>query len=170
VPDADACAELSRAILYPEVTALHGARLRAHAAHYSPQVRVRASTGLAIPASTYYEALALRAPLLRRFCAQVFARCDVLHTPTLAIAVPRYADVEAGSGPALWQMLAGLVRCTAPFNYLGLPAVTVPSGCTDDGLPAGVQLVGRPFDEALLLRVAAEHEARVAQPGRSARE
>jgi aspartyl-tRNA(Asn)/glutamyl-tRNA(Gln) amidotransferase subunit A len=162
VPDADVYAELSRAVLYPEVTALHGSRLRAHAARYSPQVRVRASTGLAIPASTYCEALALRAPLLRRFCAQVFTRCDVLHTPTLAIPVPRYADVEAGSGPALWQMLAGLVRCTAPFNYLGLPALTVPSGCTDNGLPAGVQLVGRPFDEGLLLRVAAAHEARVA--------
>ena len=59
VPDAPAMAELSRAIVYAEATALHGAWLRERPDDYSPQVRVRASTGLAIPASIYLEALTL---------------------------------------------------------------------------------------------------------------
>ena len=154
VPEPEPLAELSRAVLYAEATALHGEWLRTAADRYSPQVRVRALTGLAIPASTYYEALCLRGLLLREFVSQAFRDCDVLLMPTLVIPVPRFADVDVGTGPALWDTLARLVQNTAPFNYLGLPALSVPAGCTANGLPASVQLVGRPFDEATLLRAA----------------
>jgi aspartyl-tRNA(Asn)/glutamyl-tRNA(Gln) amidotransferase subunit A len=58
-----------------------------------------------------------------------------------------------------------MVRCTAPFNYLGLPAIAVPGAKTGDGMRASVQLVGRPFAEGLLLRVAAAHE-RASLPSR----
>jgi aspartyl-tRNA(Asn)/glutamyl-tRNA(Gln) amidotransferase subunit A len=159
VPDVEAMSELSRAIVYAEATALHGAWLRSRAEVYSPQVRVRASTGLAIPASIYLEALLLRIPLLRRFVGEVFGRCDVLHTATLPIPVPRLAEVDAGAGPELWRILSLLVRCTAPVNYLGLPALAVPAARTRNGLRASVQLIGRPFAEGMLLRVAAVHEA-----------
>jgi aspartyl-tRNA(Asn)/glutamyl-tRNA(Gln) amidotransferase subunit A len=54
----------------------------------------------------------------------------------------------------MWEKIAVLVRCTAPFNYLGLPALSVPCGFTDNGLPTGFQLVGRPFAEATLLSIA----------------
>jgi aspartyl-tRNA(Asn)/glutamyl-tRNA(Gln) amidotransferase subunit A len=158
VPAAESLAELSRAIAYSEAAALHGAWLRNRPGSYSPQVRVRASTGVAIPASIYVEALLLRMPLLERFVATVFDHCDVLHTPTLPIPVPRLADVDAGTGLSMWTTLGRLVHCTAPFNYLGLPALAVPAAKTDDGMRASVQLVGRPFSERLLLRVAAAHE------------
>ena len=88
----------------------------------------------------------------------MFDHCDVLHTPTLPIPVPRLADVDAGTGLSMWTTLGRLVHCTAPFNYLGLPALAVPAAKTDDGMRASVQLVGRPFSERLLLRVAAAHE------------
>ena len=154
VPEPEPLAELSRAVLYAEATALHGQWLRTASERYSPQVRVRALTGLAIPASTYYEALCLRGRLLREFVSKALRDCDVLLMPTLVIPVPRFADVDVGSGPALWETLALLVQNTAPFNYLGLPALSVPAGRTANGLPAGVQLVGRPFDESTLLRAA----------------
>lgn len=58
----------------------------------------------------------------------------------------------------MWAVIARLVQCTAPFNYLGLPALAVPAGFTADGLPVSMQLVGRPFAEATLLRAAAAYE------------
>lgn len=158
VPAPEHLTELSRALVYSEAAAVHGPWLREHAADYSPQVRVRAATGLAIPAAAYLQARQLRPVLLRRFVEHVFARCDVLHLPTLGIAVPTLAETDVGSAAAMWDKIAVLVRCTAPFNYLGLPALTVPCGFTDDGLPTGFQLVGRPFAEATLLRVAHVYE------------
>jgi aspartyl-tRNA(Asn)/glutamyl-tRNA(Gln) amidotransferase subunit A len=158
VPDIAPMAELSRAIVYSEATGLHAHWLRDRPQLYSPQVRVRASTGLGIPASVYVEALLLRMPLLRRFVADVFSQCDVLHTPTLPIATPTMAETDVGGGEALWRTLSRLVYCTAPFNFLGLPALSVPGALAANGMPTGVQLVGRPFSESVLLRVAAAHE------------
>jgi aspartyl-tRNA(Asn)/glutamyl-tRNA(Gln) amidotransferase subunit A len=147
-------AELSRAVLYAEATALHSYWLRTAPELYSPQVRVRASTGLAIPASRYVEALLLRGRLLREFVTTAFRDCDVLLMPTLVIPVPKFSEVDVGAGPALWETMARLVQNTAPFNYLGLPAIAVPAGRTANGLPASIQLVAKPFDEATLLRAA----------------
>lgn len=164
VPDAAPLAELSRAIVYSEATALHAPRLRAHASRYTPQVRLRASTGLAIPGTTLLEALRLRLPLLRRFVQEVFVRCDVLHTPTLPIPVPRRDETDVGAGAAMWAILGKLVHCTAPFNYLGLPAIAVPAGLDARGLPLSAQFVARPFGEATLLQVAAVQQHRGPMP------
>lgn len=164
VPDAAPLAELSRAIVYSEATALHAPRLRAHASRYTPQVRVRASTGLAIPGTVLLEALRLRLPLLERFVREVFGRCDVLHTPTLPIPVPRRDETDVGAGTALWEILAKLVHCTAPFNYLGLPAIAVPAGLDARGLPLSAQYVARPFGEATLLQVAAVQQRSLPMP------
>jgi len=158
VPDVAEMSELSRAIVYSEATALHAPWLRSRGERYTPQVRVRASTGLAIPAAVYLEALQLRIPLLQRFVESVFSRCDVLLTPTLPIPVPRRDETDVGAGASLWQILSRLVHCTAPFNYLGLPAITVPAGLDARGLPMGAQYVARPYAEATLLRVAAAQQ------------
>lgn len=158
VPDVRAMAELSRAVVYSEATALHAAWLRSRGDEYTPQVRVRASTGLAIPAPLYLEALQLRLPLLEQFVSTVFARCDVLLTPTLPLCTPRRADTDVGAGPELWRTLSRLVRFTAPFNYLGVPALSMPAGFDAQGLPIGMQLVAAPFGESRLLQFAAVHE------------
>jgi aspartyl-tRNA(Asn)/glutamyl-tRNA(Gln) amidotransferase subunit A len=146
-------------IVYAEAAALHGAWLRTRADEYSPQVRARILTGLALPAPLYLEALQLRAGLLRRFVEQVFSECDVMATPTLAPRVPTIEETDVGAGASMWQLLARLVRCTAPFNYLGVPALAVPTGPDANGLPTSLQLVARPFAENRLLTVAAALES-----------
>jgi aspartyl-tRNA(Asn)/glutamyl-tRNA(Gln) amidotransferase subunit A len=159
LPEAGHLTEMGRAVIYAEATAMHERWLREHWQTYSPQVRVRAATGLAIPAMTYVQALHLRPQLLRSFVEQVFSQCDVLHAPTLAIPVPTIAETDVGGGEAMWQVIGQLVHCTGPLNYLGLPALSVPAGFTANGLPTGYQLIGRPFDEALLLQAAAAYES-----------
>ncbi|MBU6377927.1 MAG: amidase [Gammaproteobacteria bacterium] len=159
VPGAALLAELSRAVVYPEATALHAAALRARGSDYTAQVRVRASTGLAIPGTTYLEALQLRLPLLERVVGEVFGACELLITPALPVRVPRRDETDIGAGPQLWQLLGRLVQCTAPFNFLGVPALSMPAGRDDRGLPVGMQLVAAPFAESTLLRAAAVHQA-----------
>lgn len=154
VPSPEHLTELSRVLVYSEASAVHGPWLRDHAAGYSPQVRMRAATGLAIPAAAYQQAQQLRVRLLRQFVETAFASCDVLFLPTLGIQVPTLEETDVGSAAAMWDKIAALVRCTAPFNYLGLPALSVPCGFTANGLPTSFQLVARPFAESTLLRLA----------------
>ena len=158
VPSSEHLTELSRVLVYAEATAIHGARLRERAADYSPQVRVRAASGLGIPAPVYAQALQQRPGLVRQFVETVFAHCDVLHLPTLGIPAPTIAETDVGGAAVMWEKIAVMVRCTAPFNYLGLPALAVPCGFTDNGLPTSFQLAARPFAEATLLRVAHAYE------------
>jgi len=158
VADPSELTELSRAIVYPEAAAAHAHWLRTRPQDYSPQVHARISSGIAIPAPLYLEALQLRPRLLARFVDSVYAHCDVLATPTLAQPVPTLAATDVGGGETMWALIAALVRCVAPFNYLGVPALSVPVGPDAHGLPVGLQLVGRPFSEALLLRVAAAYQ------------
>lgn len=158
LPDPEPLTELGRAVIYSEATARHEYWLRECWGEYSPQVRARAATGLAIPAMSYVQALQLRPRLLTRFIDTVFGACDVLHAPTLAIPVPTIEETDVGAGAAMWEIIARLVHCTGPVNYLGLPALSVPAGFTGSGLPAGFQLIGRPFAEATLLQTAAAYE------------
>ncbi|HEY6584697.1 MAG TPA: amidase family protein, partial [Gaiellaceae bacterium] len=78
---------------------------------------------------------------------------DLLLTPTLPI-VPPPADVEE------LEVRETLIRFTFPFNALGWPALAVPAGPAEEGLPASLQLVGRPGDDALLLAVGSSLERR----------
>jgi Asp-tRNA(Asn)/Glu-tRNA(Gln) amidotransferase A subunit family amidase len=64
----------------------------------------------------------------------------------------------------MWAILAKLVHCTAPLNYLGLPAISVPAGLDARGLPMGVQYASRPFAEGTLLRIAAVQEHLLPMP------
>jgi len=159
LPNIEYLAKLSRVIIYSEAAALHMPYLWEFSSKYSPQVRVRASTGLAIPAPIYFAALQLRIPLLELFVAEVFSRVDVLHTPLLPIPVPTRIRTDVGDSAEMWKILADLVRCTAPFNYLGLPAMALPIGVDSLGLPISVQYVARPFAESVLLQVAAVQAA-----------
>jgi aspartyl-tRNA(Asn)/glutamyl-tRNA(Gln) amidotransferase subunit A len=158
VPAAEHLTELGRTVVYAEAAALHGHWLRTRPQDYSPQVRARVATGLAIPAAAYTEALQLRALLLRRCCDQVFGACDVLVTPALPIEVPTLAATDVGGSASMWNTIARLLQCLAPFNYLGVPALSLPVGFTANGLPTALQLVARPFAEATLLGVAATYQ------------
>ena len=93
----------------------------------------------------------------RQTVADRFTEVDVVVLPTLTTTVPR---VEASANP---QSLSPANTLFA--NYFGLPAISVPCGFDRDGLPLGIQVVGKPSDEAIVLRVAREYEAAAASSG-----
>jgi aspartyl-tRNA(Asn)/glutamyl-tRNA(Gln) amidotransferase subunit A len=71
------------------------------------------------------------------------------------VAAPTLAESDVGNSPDAEAVIQRLTRFTRPINYLGLPSLSIPSGFTKGGLPVGMQLIGRSFDEAVLLRLGA---------------
>src|SRR5581483_10967955 len=79
---------------------------------------------------------------------------DVAILPAMPIATPRVTEVDPASADFNPRVLYALSRFTRFVNYLGLPALVVPAGFGSDGLPVGLQLIGRPGSEAMLLQIA----------------
>lgn len=150
IPDMERVAAYFPMVMGPESATIHREWLRTRADDYSGQVRARLEAGLMVPATLYLDALRARGPLLADFTDTVFSRCDVLLVPTGTSPAPTVAESEVTGGPDLVARMTHFPKFTRPFNYLGLPGLTVPIGFSGAGLPIGMQLVGRPFDEATL--------------------
>jgi aspartyl-tRNA(Asn)/glutamyl-tRNA(Gln) amidotransferase subunit A len=123
------------------------------AAGFGTEVRRRILVGTYVLSAGYYDAYYLRAQkvrtLIKRDFEEAFASgVDAIltpATPTAAFAV----DSAASASPT--EMYLNDVF-TVTVNMAGLPAIAVPAGLTADGLPLALQLIGRPFDEAMLFR------------------
>ena len=110
-----------------------------------------------MPAVKYLEGVDVR----KRICAEfdaAFQNVDAIIAPTVPIPAPpigaEYVQVD-GEKIGVRPALVGMNR---PANFTGLPAISVPCGFTRGGLPIGLQLIGRAFDEATLLRIAHSYE------------
>jgi aspartyl-tRNA(Asn)/glutamyl-tRNA(Gln) amidotransferase subunit A len=153
VPHLDDLDALSNVVMTSEAATIHGNWLRTRPDDYQPQVRQRISVGLFYPATKYLEALDLRPRIVEDVIRAVFSKVDVLHAPLLAQPVPRIDETDLGGSREAHAVVGSLTRLTRPFNYLGFPGLAVPAGFGHDGLPFAFQLLGRPFSEAMLLRV-----------------
>lgn len=153
IPDGQALLDLGGLVSVVEAAAIHRAMMTERPGDYSRSLFARTEPGFHIPAVHYLEALALRARHLAAFTDAVFAQCDALFTPGIGPVLPTRAETDAEAGVSLAFAHARLVRCTRPMNFLGIPALSVPCGFTEGGLPAGFQLSGRPFDEITLFRL-----------------
>ena len=151
-------ADLHPLVMKAEAAAHHAVLLRDCPEFYTPQVGTRLQAGLFIPASDYLAALRVRGRLLRDFLQVAFAHCDMLLTSTLATRIPTIEDTSSATGKAYLDMVVALTRNTKVVNYLGLPALSLPCGFDGNGLPIGMQLVGRPFQESDLLHVGAAYQ------------
>jgi aspartyl-tRNA(Asn)/glutamyl-tRNA(Gln) amidotransferase subunit A len=138
-----------------EGATIHANWMREHPGDYAVHLSGRLFGGYAIPATYYLEALSRRGPLLRQFCAEAFAGHQIVATPTLRMRVPTLAETDIDADPqANWARHMAVSANTRPFNYLGLPTVSIPCGFDDRGLPVGMQITARPFAEGRALMVA----------------
>jgi aspartyl-tRNA(Asn)/glutamyl-tRNA(Gln) amidotransferase subunit A len=159
VPDpAPLVTACSNVMVRAESAAIHWRILKERPAELQPAVRDRLAPGLAVSAQEYLQGQRLRAKLTREFIDLVFSRVDVLVTPTIPEPAPALAQVKAAPTADVIARMGRFSRLTRPFNALGLPALSLPCGATADGRPLAMQLVGRPFDEATLLRLGHAYE------------
>ena len=142
----------SAAIVASEALAYHAPWMRSRPQDYQPDVRERLRLGAFVNGAHYVRAQQIRA-LVTREVDEALARRDVLLAPATPLVAPVLGEREASLGDGPSDVRAALLRCTRPFNFSGHPACAAPCGFTAGGLPIGLQIVGRPFDEATVLRV-----------------
>jgi aspartyl-tRNA(Asn)/glutamyl-tRNA(Gln) amidotransferase subunit A len=149
LPSAGDLEAVGSILVMAEAFAQHAARLRAAADRYGPRARRRISAGAFYTSAEYQQALQLRAEWIREL-ESALADVSAIVTPTLPFTAFTLEDQLSGPPDTSWG--------TRHFNLSGNPALTLPCGFGDEGLPIGLQIVARAFDEAMMFRVAHAYE------------
>ncbi len=146
-------AEATRELFMREVADVHRELYAENADLYGANVAAKIELCLAVSDREYAAALRAR-DVYRQRVEELIAGLDLLVTPTLGFVAPPAGQDER-------QVRGELTRLTWPFNVLGAPALALPCGPAEDGLPASIQIVGRPGDDALVLAAGALLESRL---------
>jgi aspartyl-tRNA(Asn)/glutamyl-tRNA(Gln) amidotransferase subunit A len=155
LPHVPESVEASTQLAYAEATSFHQSAgyFPARAADYAPDVRGRLEEGARILATDYLRALGIRR-LVRKDFHQALLRVDAILVPTVPIPAPCVDEQTVVINSHRVPVRSSLIRFNRPSNLTGLPAITVPCGLTSKGLPIGLQLIGRAFEETTILRLA----------------
>jgi aspartyl-tRNA(Asn)/glutamyl-tRNA(Gln) amidotransferase subunit A len=149
VPDIDALNTAGLAILLSEAAAVHQAN-RHRRAEFGADVLALLDQGSLVPAADYINAQRVRKALLAEFHA-LFRSIDCLLTPTTPIAAPRIGQTEIVLDGTKFDTRILATRLVRGLNVLGFPALSIPCGRSPEGLPIGLQIVARPWEENLAL-------------------
>ncbi len=154
LPDYDLFNACGRIILNSEAYAIHEQDLQTRPLDYGRMGHTRLIMGAFISAADLMQALRVRRELVAGLNA-VLQRYDAVITASSLAQAPRFSDYREGY-PVAWPVQ------TMPFNVTGHPAMSVPTGFSKEGLPLSMQIVGRPFDEPMVLRIGAALERALA--------
>ena len=159
IPSIDDASTVALNIMYAEALEFHERWFIERSQDYGRGVRRMLEAAIALPAVAYVRSQRARAQLMAEAMRALEGR-DVLVTPVCMTAPLKIAEAREGK-----LGLAQLIRHTAPFNVTGQPALAIPTGIGANRAPLAIQIVGRPFDELSVLRVADAYErARGALP------
>lgn len=139
-----------RILIAGEAFGVHAPRMRRQWADYGRRARTRIAAGICYTAAEYQQAAQIRA-LWCRDLSRALERVDVIVTPTMPCAAITLEAEAAGAPPDIG-------RFTIPFNLTGHPALSVPCGFAEGGLPVGMQLIAKAFDEQMLFRAGHTYE------------
>jgi aspartyl-tRNA(Asn)/glutamyl-tRNA(Gln) amidotransferase subunit A len=152
LPDFELFNACGRVILIAEAYAIHEKNLLTRPLDYARYTYQRMMVGAMLTAADLTQALRLRRELSAIINAHILGTYDAIITANGPSGAPRFDEFPADVPPKMTLQ-------TMPFNVTGNPALAIPTGFTKRGLPLGMQIVGRAFDEPTVLRIAAAYEA-----------
>ena len=161
IPQLQETEEAGNQIAWAEATHYHeGAGwFPEHASEYSDDVRARLEMGTKVSAVDYLRALELREKFIGAFYSAILAdELDALIVPTTPIPAPRLGEGSITIKDSSYSTRALLLRLNRPANLAGVPAISVPCGLTDAGLPLGLQFIAVQNAESKLLEIAYQFE------------
>jgi aspartyl-tRNA(Asn)/glutamyl-tRNA(Gln) amidotransferase subunit A len=126
-------------------------------AQFGPDVLALLDQGRLVPATDYVNAQRLRRRMRREFDL-VWREVDCLIAPATPSPAPRIGDTTIRLGGRDEDVRLATTRLVRGVNALGFPALSLPCGLSDSGLPVGLQIIGPAFEEALILRIGAALE------------
>ena len=147
----------SLTLMVVEAYAVHETLLRNHSQAYGSDVRLRLALGATVSAAQYLKAQRFRSMLIQEL-SQALQSVDALVTPTTLMTAARVDEPVVRIGGEDLVVAANVARFTRAFNMTGSPALSLPCGFDDRGLPIGLQIVGRPFDEGTVMRLGHAYE------------
>ena len=156
---------ISGAILMTEAAAYHRDLLATDGDKLYPPVRLRLEAGLFVSAADYLRAQQARS-VFDRQARGLLEQVDLLAGPTEPITAPKLLEERVQAGERGIGTTAALTQYTRPYNLTGFPAISVPCGFSEAGLPIALQLAGRPYDELTVLRAAHAYEQATEWSGR----
>ncbi len=160
-PDWTTLDHVAQVMQLPDAASAHAHWLTTRPNDYGPQVRSRLEVGHFVSGVDHMTALRARGMLLQRTLDETFKDIDVAILPITADPLPTIAELDVAGSPTVQATMARVVKFCRPISYLGLPTLTLPIPRSGKQLPGGVQIIGRPFSEALLLRIGQAYQKRV---------
>ena len=148
---------ISGTILMSEAAAYHRDLLAKDGDKLTPSVRLRLEAGLFVTAADYLKAQQARSRFNYEM-SQLFQEVDLLAGPSEPITAPPILAAEVPIGDRTVGTVGALTQYTRPYNISGTPAISVPCGFSQAGMPMGLQLAGRAFEDATVLRAAHAYE------------
>ena len=156
IPDMTAINTIGRIILLSEASAL----MQTYAADrlsFGADVRALFDQGLLLSATDYVNAQRLRSVYRRQFL-KLFDSIDALITPTIPMGAPKIGQMTVMIDGQEEDTRLAATRFVRGINVIGFPAVSIPCGFDSEEMPIGLQIIGRPFGESTILRIAAALE------------
>lgn len=158
IPDPDPIYAKTVVINRVEATAIHEQWIKSRRSDYNLSTITRVADGFDVAALDYAKVLSERPAVTSAFVEQVFGKADVLFVPVLPIDVPTITDTAITKDSNVSAIIHKVTQCTRWVSYLGLPALVLPCGISDNGLPVAFQLIGRPFSEEMLYAIGSAYQ------------
>ena len=154
IPDIESTNELNMLLISTEAAKLHKETVISKHKFLNEQTLMRILPGMFTKDSDLQKLKQFRIDYISRILSEVFTKVDVIMTPVWPVSLPKIDESDVGANPEANHLVKRVGHNTRPINFLGLPSICLPTGFDKNGLPVSVQLIGKPFSEKTLIRVA----------------